>query len=344
MWFNNCMPKVSVLMPCYNTAATLATALDSIASQTLGDFEVVAVDDGSTDETASILSSRAQRDQRIRVLRREHAGIIPALNAGLAECQAALVARMDSDDLMRPTRLEKQAEYLDDHPEMEVVSCLVAGFPAGEVREGFQLYLEWLNSLRDDESIRREMFVESPICHPSVMFRKSAVLALGGYQENGWAEDYDLWLRAALAGWRFAKLPEVLLDWRESPDRLTRSDSRYSLENFIRAKARYLAIGPLADRDAVIIWGAGMHGRRLSKHLLRAGVPLAGFVDIDPKKIGRTRRGLPIFPPEELMGWWNQAENPAMLASVGARGARELIRERLNQMGLAEGADWWAAA
>jgi glycosyltransferase involved in cell wall biosynthesis len=338
------MPKVSVLMPCYNTAATLDAALDSIAGQTLADFEVVAVDDGSTDKTASILSRRAERDPRFRVLRKEHAGIISSLNAGLADCRAELIARMDGDDLMYPTRLEQQAAYLDGHPETKVVSCLVAGFPAEEVRKGFQLYLDWLNSLTDDLSIRREMFVESPICHPSVMYRKSALQALGGYQDNGWAEDYDLWLRAALAGWQFAKLPDVLLAWRESPERLTRSDSRYSLENFIRAKAHYLAIGPLSDRDAVIIWGAGMHGRRLSKHLLRARVPLAGFVDIDPRKIGRTRRGLPIIPPEELIGWWNQARNPAVLASVGARGARELIRERLNQMGLAEGADWWAAA
>ena len=147
-----------------------------------------------------------------------------------------------------------------------------------------------------------------------------------------------------LAGWRFAKVPETLLEWRESADRLTRTDSRYSLENFIRAKAHYLALGPLAGRAEVIIWGAGMHGRRLSKHLIRAEVPLTGFVDIDPKKIGRTRRGLPIIPPEELMEWWRQAKHPAVLASVGARGARELIRTRLNKMGLVEGKDWWAAA
>lgn len=338
------MPKVSVLMPCYNTAATLEAALDSIANQTLEDFEVVAVDDGSNDATAEILSRRAEEDQRFRILQIEHAGIIPALNAGLADCRAALVARMDSDDRMHTTRLEKQAAYLDEHSEAEVVSSLVSGFPAGKVRKGFQLYLDWLNSLTDDESIRREMFVESPICHPSVMYRRSAVQALGGYLENGWAEDYDLWLRGMLAGWHFAKVPETLLEWRESPDRLTRTDSRYSLENFIRAKAHYLALGPLAGREEVIIWGAGMHGRRLSKHLVRAGVPLIGFVDIDPKKIGRTLRGLPIIPPEELMVWWQQSGNPAVLASVGARGARELIRTRLNKMGLVEGKDWWAAA
>ena len=131
-----------------------------------------------------------------------------------------------------------------------------------------------------------------------------------------------MWLRGTLAGWRFAKLSEDLLGWRDHPSRLTREDSRYSLENFIRAKAHYLIQGLLADRETVILWGAGMHGRRLSKHLLRGGVPLTTFIDIDPKKIGRTRRGLPILAPEALPDLWEASPRPVVLAAVGARGAR----------------------
>ena len=338
------MPAISILMPCYNAAATLEVSLQSIAGQTLTDFEVIAVDDGSTDDTPAILDNWSRQDPRFKLIELPHEGIIPALNAGLAACQSEFVARMDADDRMHPTRLEKQTAFMQANPDVDLVSSLVTGFPANEMREGFNLYIDWLNSLIDHESICREIFVESPLCHPSVTYRLAAVQGIGGYQENGWAEDYDLWLRGYLAGWRFEKLPEVLLEWREYPDRLTRTDSRYSLENFIRAKAQYLTLGPLAGRGAVIIWGSGMHGRRLSKHLLRAGVPLTAFVDIDPKKIGRTRRGLPIIAPEDLMGLWQQAKNPAVLASVGARGARGLIRAQLNEMGLAEGRDWWAAA
>ncbi|HAY84049.1 MAG TPA: glycosyl transferase, partial [Chloroflexi bacterium] len=286
--YNTIVPKITVVMPCYNREDTLEETLESIAAQSLDDFEVVAVDDGSTDGTASILSRWQAKDPRFRFLPVPHAGIIPALNAGLAAARADLIARMDADDRMYPTRLEKQVAYLEAHPGVALVSSHVAGFPAGKLRQGFQHYINWLNSLEAHEDICREIFVESPLCHPTVVFRKQLVLDLGGYQERGWPEDYDLWLRMAAAGCRFAKLPEVLLDWREHPDRLTRIDSRYSLENFIRAKAHYLTIGPLANRDAVFIWGAGMHGRRLSKHLLRAGVPLKAFVDIDPKKIGRT--------------------------------------------------------
>jgi len=134
------------------------------------------------------------------------------------------------------------------------------------------------------------------------------------------------------------------LDWRDHPHRVTRSDGRASLENLLRLKAHYLARGPLRDRDAVIVWGAGMAGRRLSKHLLREGVPLVAFVDVDPRKIGRTRRGRPIYPAEALPDLWQQHRRPAVVVAVGARKAKALIRPRLLGWGLAEGRDWWFAA
>jgi len=338
------MPKVSILMPCYNVAATVEETLQSISAQTHDDFEVVVVDDGSTDTTPGILAHWAGEDTKFRVLPLEHGGIITALNAGLEVCQGEYIARMDADDLMHTERLVKQAAYLDAHPEVALVSCLVTGFPSIKVREGFRIYIEWMNALVSHEDICREIFVESPLCHPSVMFRKQVVVDLDGYQEQGWPEDYDLWLRMYLAGHKFAKLTEFLLEWREHPHRLTRTDSRYSLENFIRAKAYYLTRGPLAGCHAVILWGAGMMGRRVSKHLMRENVPLVAFVDVDPKKIGRTLRSLPIISPEELLDWWKRFEQPGVLAAVGARGARQLIRERLTGFGLVEGEDWWGIA
>lgn len=338
------VPRVSILMPCYNGADTLNGAIQSLVDQTLDDFEVIAVNDGSTDKTGDILAAWAESDKRIRVIDRPHSGIISTLNTGLTFCRANYIARMDADDYSHPERLSLQAAYLEANPQTAVVSCLVQGFPSADLRAGNRIYIEWLNSLLSDEDIRREMFVESPLPHPSAMLRKKWLDQTGGYQEHGWAEDYDLWLRLYLLGARFAKIPQVLLDWRDHDDRITRTDSRYSLENFLRAKAHYLAEGPLVDCDAVIIWGAGMIGRRISKHLLREGVPLATFIDIDPKKIGRTRRGFPIVAPEELPQIWDQYSRAVILAAVGARGARKLIRARLNDMGFVEGVDWWGVA
>lgn len=337
-------PLVSVLMPCYNTEDTLEEALDSLKNQTLTDFELIAVNDGSTDGTLQILKKWSSFEPRLRIHNQSHQGIISTLNNGLEACRAAYIARMDSDDRSHPERLRKQFTFLEANPEIALVACQVAGFPRNQVREGFQIYMDWQNALLGDIDIRREMFVESPLAHPSVTMQRSWIKRVGGYQENGWAEDYDLWLRLYLAGGQFAKLPEILLEWREHPDRLTRTDGRYSLENFLRAKAYYLARGPLADRDAIIIWGAGMIGRRLSKHLLRQDLPLVAFIDIDPRKIGRTRRGLPILAPEALHTWWRRYQQPALLAGVGARGARAIIRDRLTDIGLCEGVDWWGVA
>lgn len=326
-------------MPCYNAAETLPETLASIAAQTYGDYELLAMDDGSTDATAELLTAAARKDGRIRYERLARGGIIPAMNAGLARAGGSFIARMDADDVMCPERLAVQRAWFEQHPETDILASRIEAL--GEVREGFAIYLAWLNGLQSEEDILRERFVESPLAHPSVMLRRAAYERLGGYAEHGWPEDYDLWLRAAEVGLRFGKTPETLLAWRDHPTRATRTDSRYSVENFLRAKAHYLRRGPLAGRPA-ILWGAGMMGRRLSKHLLREGADLRAFVDVDEKKIGRTRRGLPILAPEALPEWLAGETPPLVLTAVAARGARVLIRERLNGMGLVEGRDWWA--
>ncbi len=331
-------------MPCYNAAETIDEAIESIVKQTFTSWELVVVDDGSTDGSHERVAAWSAKDARVRLLRQDHAGIVVALNSGRRACQSGLIARMDADDRSYPERLAKQWEQMETDPGLAVVSCMVEAFPAGAVRQGFQVYVEWLNGLLTNEDIRRQMFVEAPVAHPSTMIRRSWMERLGGYEDHGWPEDYDLWLRLHLGGARFGKVPEVLLSWREHPARLTRTDSRYSVENFLRAKAHYLAQGPLRQRRSVIVWGAGQMGRRLSKHLLNEGMPLVAFVDIDPKKIGRQRRGRPVISPRDLARLWSASDRPIVLAAVGARGARELIRQQLTEIGLHEGQDWLAVA
>jgi glycosyltransferase involved in cell wall biosynthesis len=331
-------------MPCLDVGATVDAAVESVLAGTFADLEFITVDDGSTDDTPERLLSWQGRDHRLRLVRRPHEGIIPALNAGLAASRAPLVARMDADDISLPDRLSKQVACMDAQPDLAVVGCLVRAFPEADVRQGFRIYIDWLNSLVSHDDITQQIFVESPLAHPSVMVRRAWIDRVGGYQERGWPEDYDLWLRLNEAGAMFTKVPEVLLLWRENADRATRTDSRYSVENFLRAKAHYLVRGPLADRDGLIIWGSGQMGKRLSKHLLREGAPLAAFIDIDPAKIGRRRRDRPIVAVDDLDDWWGRFAHPVVLAAVGSRGAREIIRRHLVERGLLEGQDWWAVA
>lgn len=335
-------PAVSVLLPVRNGGQWLQESLASLVRQTLPNFEIVAVDDGSEDDSATILDRWADSDGRITVIRQPERGLVSALNLGLDHCRATLVARMDADDICHPRRLELQAALLASRPEVAVVSCLVQHFPAHRVATGFRLYEAWLNSLKSHEAMARDRFIESPIAHPSVMIRREQLMGIGGYRDVEWAEDHDLWLRLFEAGATFSKINRLLFFWREHGDRLTRTDTRYSVPNFLRCKAHYLARGPLADTGKVVLWGAGQTGRRLSKFLRDEGVEIAAVVDIDPVKISATLRGIPIIAPDDLPQLLGH--DTVVLAAVASRGARELIRERLVAYGLEEGNTFWCVA
>jgi glycosyltransferase involved in cell wall biosynthesis len=335
-------PAVSVLLPVRNGEPFLAGCIASVRRQTLREYEVVAVDDGSDDGTPAVLDHWAAVDPRVRVVHRPPEGLVAALNAGLELCRAPLVARMDADDVSHPRRLELQRDELRGRPELGVVSCLVRHVPWHGVGEGFRIYEAWLNSLTSPEAIARERFVESPVAHPSAMVRRELFERYGGYADDGGPEDYDLWLRWLGRDVEMAKVAGYLYFWREHGGRLTRTDGRYSVENFLRCKARHLLAGPLAGGRRTVIWGAGQTGRRLSKHLQRGGGEIEAFVDIDPAKVGRTLRGRPIVGTDglpDLLG-----DGTVVLAAVASRGARRLIRRQLDGLGLTEGVGYWCVA
>jgi glycosyltransferase involved in cell wall biosynthesis len=333
---------VSVLLPVRDAAAFLPACTASLGRQTLGDHEVIAVDDGSSDGSPALLDAWAAGDRRVRVLHRPARGLVAALNDGLAACRGALVARMDADDVAHPRRLELQGALLARRPEVGVASCLVRHFPWTRVGEGFRVYETWLNSLVEPEEIARERFIESPVAHPSTMVRRELLEAAGGWRDEGWPEDYDLWLRLAERGVRFAKVPRYLHFWREHGGRLTRVAPRYAVERFLACKAAFLISGPLAAARLVVVWGAGQTGRRLAKHLIAGGARPAAFVDIDPAKIGRTVRGVRVVAPETLPALLGSGT--VVVAAVSSRGARALIRERLAALGLHETSEFWCAA
>jgi len=328
-------PQVSILLPVRNEEHLLPAALTSLYRQTLGDWELVAVNDGSRDATGAILDSAAAKDSRIRVIHRPAEGLVATLNAGLEACRAPLVARMDGDDICHPQRLELQAAQLAAHAEITLLACRVRHVPRQRLSDGMHAYEQWQNSLLDHAAIVRDLFVESPFTHPSVMFRRNAVLNLGGYRDCGWPEDYDLWLRLARSGARFARLAETLLYWRDRPERLTRTAGHYSLEAFRACKAHHLRQGFLADRNEVTLWGAGIEGKAWRQVLLGEGVAVTRWVEVDPRKLGQRIHGAPVVGIDALVPGSGRT-----LITVGARGAREQVREFAGGACLVEGEDF----
>jgi GT2 family glycosyltransferase len=331
-----------VLLPVRDARATLSACLASLAAQTLADHEVVAVDDGSADGSAELLAEAARADPRVRVRTLSAAGLVAALNHGLQHVRAPLLARMDADDLAHPRRLELQVAALRDAPALTALGSrvrLIGTAPGGN--EGMRAYVEWQNRLLEPDAIARELFVESPLVHPSVTLRTDALRALGGYRETGGPEDYDLWLRGAAAGWRLAKHPDVLLDWRDGPSRLTRTDPRYAAGRFRAAKLDALADGLLPAGRPVVVWGAGPIGKAWSRDLRARGRQVAAFVEVDPHKIGQRIHDAPVVAVSAAAGL---APGALHLGAVGDAGARARIREEAARRGLEEGRDFVAVA
>jgi glycosyltransferase involved in cell wall biosynthesis len=334
------MPAISILLPCKNAAATLGECLDSIAAQTWEDYELLLVDDASSDGSRALAVERAARDPRIRPLVNSGRGLVAALNQGLAHARGELVARMDADDRMYPERLMLQAGFLRRNPHIGLVGSRVRVFPAELVQAGYREYERWQNQCLSPRQIADHIYLESPLAHPSVMFRRRWIERVGGYREGPFPEDYELWLRLHAAGCPMAKLPEVLLDWREGPERTSRRDPRYAREAFDRLRADYLARDPrlLRRRGELVIWGAGRRTRKRCRQLLGRGFAVQAWVDIDPCKIGNFLQGVPVVSPD----WLRRSPRPLVLCYVGNHGARELIGLELHAMGYRRGRDYLA--
>jgi glycosyltransferase involved in cell wall biosynthesis len=335
-------PRVSVLLPVGNAAATIGRAVAGLRGQTAADWELLAIDDGSTDGSADRLTAAAGDDPRIRVIRQAHGGIVAALNAGLAAARGTLVARMDADDEAHPDRLAEQAAFLAAHPDVGVVGSLVAYGGNRGAHAGYALHVDWLNALVTPEAIALNRFIDAPLAHPSVMFRRELVSRHGGYRAGDFPEDFELWLRWADAGVRFAKVPRVLLTWHDPPGRLSRTDPRYAPGAFYRVKAHYLArwlAGARRDRR-LLIWGAGRPTRKRAAFLEAEGCGIDGFIDIDPRKSGRVLAGRTVIAPAALPA----PGSSVVLGYVANRGARELIRGELTGRGYVEGRDFLMCA
>jgi glycosyltransferase involved in cell wall biosynthesis len=339
------IPQVSIVLPVRNAADTLDECLDSIAQQSFEHYEILVIDDGSSDGSVELVSHWAECDARIKLLTQPPLGLVAALNRGLSETKAPLIARMDADDVMYPQRLAKQVAYLAKHPDIDLVATQVRLFPDEKIQAGYAEYVRWQNSCLSPEEINKEIFVESPFAHPSVMFRCEVVCALGGYREGDFPEDYDLWFRLMQSGHRMAKLAEVLLDWRESEGRLSRIDPRCSREAFDRLRAKYLADhlrARLKPNDAMrtrplVYWGAGRKTRRRSNLLIEKGFAPAAWVDIDERKIGNLLQDVPVVSPDWL---GDQQKKPFVLSYVANHGARDDISQCLQAMGYRRGDDY----
>jgi len=274
-------PKVSVVLPFFNAAQTLERAIESISLQDLKEFECILVDNNSSDAGPDIARYWLQKDSRFRMTNEAKQGVMFASNRGCELAGGQYLARMDADDFAYPGRLRLQSDFLDQHPEYGAVAGLVKHV-GNSSTGGFRRFVEWSNSLVTYQEILHRRFIEAPVVNPTAMWRRETMDKYGLYRSGDFPEDYEMWLRWLDRDVKIAKIPEVILDWHDSPARLTRTHPIYSDRAFYEIKSRYLARWLSANNPfhpEVWVWGASRISRRRARILEQLGIQIQTYID-----------------------------------------------------------------
>lgn len=332
------MARATVLLPFRNASATLDAGIASIAQQTYSNWNMLLIDNASTDESAEVATRWADRDPRITVLHESRIGIAHALNTGLNHAQGAFIARMDADDISHPERLAKQVTYLDAHPEIGVLGTRTAFSSTVEESRGMRAFVDWQNTIITPHEHFVKRFVDAPLAHPTVMFRLELVERHGAYSTHPLPEDHELWLRWMDAGVRFAKLPEQLLNWNDHTHRLSRTHANYSVDAFFTTKVKWLSkwLKRMLNGRPVIIAGTSALCRARVSLLESEGIFVGAYTDVQTREVpGRA------FVPHDRLP---PAGEAFIVSFISQRGTGDRIAEYLASRGLVEGEDFILAA
>lgn len=246
-------PTISVILPFYNAIEWLRVSVESILAQSFRDFELLAIDDKSTDGSPEMLRKYFSRDPRLRIITNPEKGFLNALNHGISLARGRYIARMDADDIAWPARLQKQFDYMEAHPE-----CVVLGSRAICIdAQGRKLFPTVVSSGHDQ--IVDELLYNKPgkICHPASLMRTDTVRAVSGYQQEYHFEDVDLFLRMAEFG-KLANLDEPLLSYRLLASSISRTRDTAKIQKIYQAVAERAALRlglPEPDAQATTLLG-----------------------------------------------------------------------------------------
>ncbi len=300
---NSNLPKVSVILPVYNSEKFLKDTLESIISQSFSDFEVLAVfDNGTTDSSPAILKEYALNDSRIRLLDAGGSrGLVKGLNFAVRASEGEYLARIDADDICMEDRLQKQADYLDDHSDIAILAGCVDIF--GDISSARKYALEdILNKTFDDSTLIPLLLRINCLPHPTIMLRRDCAVSLKGYNEDfKEAEDLELWLRALAKGYKIRKLDEKLTRLRmhnNSKSALSTDDASL-LRYVMRARINFIRLLYNDSPLRYLIWGANSSGALISEEIrkLKTNFIFKGFIDLNAPE---SFEGTSVCPSESL--------------------------------------------
>ena len=290
---------ISILVPFKNTESFLVECLDSILQQTYTNWELLIVDDGSTDSSYQIVKNYAVKDDRIHLLSNDGSGIIEALRTGYKQAKGRFLTRMDSDDIMALNKLEEMQQSLVTHGEGHLALGKVRYFSNAGIGDGYKRYETWLNNLTSQGTNFNEIYKECVIPSPCWMLYKTDFDHCGGFTPNTYPEDYDLAFRFYKQGLKCIPSNEILHHWRDYTVRASRVDTHYAENSFLELKVHYFLELSRVKEKTIIIWGAGSKGKKVAQLLIKKNTPFEWVCD-NPKKIGKDIYNQTLKPFEYL--------------------------------------------
>lgn len=330
-------PLISIIMAARNTEPYIAACLDSILAQTYVNWELIAVNDRSTDRTNHILLEYAQLDKRIKVYDSEGELLIPALQTGLKHAKGELINRMDSDDKMPHDKLEVMVDAWIQKGRGWIIAGGTEHFvDDGEVGEGFRKYERWLNNVARNNLYWKELYRECVIPSHCWLVHREDFQQAGAFDRNVYPEDYDLSFRFYREGFKVHGLDKVLHFWRDRSDRISRTWDVYKDNRYYELKLKYFyELDRNRDRP-MVLWGAGRNGKDMAKHLLKREDQFHWVCDND-RKIGLDIYG-------QTMKHFNSIkalDNPQIIVAVSSPDGLTEINELLGGWGKALARDYW---
>jgi glycosyltransferase involved in cell wall biosynthesis len=288
-------PLVSIIMPMRNAAPFIEECLLSIVKQTYTNYELLIVDDHSSDESAQLIQGFLS-SKSIRLLKNKGKGIIPALQTAYQQSSGEIITRMDADDIMPSQKLEWMVNKLLIHDKGHVVTGLVKYFRQGEIGLGYRRYAHWLNNITRSKSNFQEIYKECVIPSPCWMMFREDFDRIGGFEGETYPEDYDLAFRMYKYGMKVMPVRRVCHLWRDHGSRASRNDPNYADNNFLDIKLNYFLELDYKKEKPLLVWGAGKKGKYVAMSLKKRNVPFK-WLSENGNKIGKSIYGIEVYRP-----------------------------------------------
>ncbi len=329
-------PRISILMPVKNYARYLPACITSIIQQSESDWELLATDDHSSDNSMEIIRAFAKQDPRIRPLTNEGQGIIAALRTAFRHSRGQFITRMDADDLMPPEKLHLLFTALQNKGQLALGLVSYFADKGKQPGPGYLRYEQWLNQTIKKQQVYQQIYRECTIPSCAWMCQREDLVKARAFEPNVYPEDYDLCFRFYQAGLQVAAVHEIVHLWRDHDQRISRNEPAYADYTYLDLKLPYfLKLDYHAERP-LVLYGAGKKGKRLAAMLHKKNVPFHWLCN-RPGKWGKSMYNTTWQPPRFI----HELPNPQIILATADRRAQKELNTLLHLQQRSEGTDYF---